>query len=383
MSIPTLNEIRKAPKVLLHDHLDGGLRSTTIVELAKRNGYGDLPSYDASELARWMHAGADRRSLELYLETFAHTTAVMQTPESIERVAAECAEDLADDGVVYAEVRFAPELLCEEGLTLREATEAALAGFAQGGEARGIRIATLLVGMREGNRWMETASLALSLRDRGVAGFDIAGKEAGYPPSNYEAAFAKLRQECFPYTIHAGEGFGLASIQEAVRICGAERLGHGVRIIDDIRTPEGNSDTGYDAVSLRALRSERAGSAQRPVGDYQLGLLAAYVRDRRIALELCPSSNVHTGAVDSIDTHPIGLLYELGFRVTVNTDNRLMSNTSLSKELKSCADAFNWSLADLRRLSVNAAKSAFLPHTERRALIEEVILPGYCSLGTT
>ncbi len=340
--------------MLLHDHLDGGLRPQTILDLAEQVGYGDLPSRDTDDLARWMHAGADRRSLELYLQTFAHTTAVMQTSEAVERVAAECAEDLADDGVVYAEVRFAPELFCRQGLTLQESVEAVLSGFALGSVGRGIRVCALLVGMRGADRCLEVAELALRMRSRGVVGFDIAGPEAGYPPGDYQDAFARLRREWFHYTIHAGEGYGLPSIREALRTCGAERLGHGVRIVDDIREVDGG---------------------------WELGRLASYVRDRRIPLELCPSSNVHTGATASINAHPVGLLHSLGFRVTINTDNRLMSNTSLSKEMALCADAFGWGLSDLRRLTVNAAKSAFLPFDERRSLIDGKLLPAYAALG--
>ena len=343
--------------MLLHDHLDGGLRPDTILELAEQTGYRSLPSRDSGGLARWMHLGAERLSLELYLETFAHTVGVMQTADAVARVAAECAEDLAADGVVYAEVRFAPELFTRRGLSLDEATDAALDGFTQGSKGRPIRVTGILVAMRDADRCMDVAELALRWRDRGVVGFDIAGPEAGYPPTRYLEAFQALRREGFHYTIHAGEGFGLPSIRRAVYCCGAERLGHGVRIVEDVHE-----------------------DASSP-GGWRLGRLAAYVRDRRIPLELCPSSNVHTGVAASIARHPVDLLKKLGFRVTLNTDNRLMSNTSLSREMLLCSEAFGWTLEDLQELTINAAKSAFIPLHERLSLIEDVILPGYAAQG--
>jgi adenosine deaminase len=355
MPAPTYDEIRRAPKVLLHDHLDGGLRPATIVELADAVGH-PLPSTDADELGRWFAQAADSGSLERYLETFAHTVAVTQTAEALHRVAAECALDLAADGVVYAEVRFAPEQHLERDLTLPEVVEAVLAGFAEGtrqARAAGnqIRVGTLLTAMRHAARSMEIAELAVRYRDRGVVGFDIAGAEAGYPPTRHLDAFEYLQRENFHFTIHAGEAFGLPSIWQAIQWCGADRLGHGVRIIDDIDPASG-----------------------------RLGLLAAYVRDKRIPLELCPSSNVQTGAVPSIAEHPIGLLRDLRFRVTVNTDNRLMSRTSMSREMALLVDAFGYGWAELQWFTVNAMKSAFIPFDERLVLINDVIKPAYAKL---
>jgi adenosine deaminase len=356
MSSPeTTDAIDRVPKVLLHDHLDGGLRPATIVELAEEFGYGDLPTDDPAELAAWMTRGADRQDLVLYLETFTHTIGVMQTTDALTRVARECADDLADDGVVYAEVRFAPELHLEGGLSLDEVVEAVQEGFRQGCEGRGregnrIRVRTLLTAMRTAARSLEIAELAVRWRDREVCGFDIAGAEAGFPPTRHLDAFNHVMREDFHLTIHAGEAFGLPSIWEALQLCGAERLGHGVRIVDDIL----------------------------PATDgYELGRLAALVRDRRVPLELCPTSNVHSGAAASIGAHPIGLLSELRFRVTLNTDNRLMSSTSVSNEMRACVDAFDWDLRRLERLTVDAMKSAFLPYDERVALIHDVIQPGY------
>src|SRR6201996_1368130 len=269
--MPTLAEIRAVPKVLLHDHLDGGLRPRTVLELARETGYTDLPGDNEEELTQRLTEGAHRGHLEIYLDAFRHTVAVMQTPEALRRVAAECAEDLAADGVVYAEVRFAPELHTERGLSLDEVVEAVLAGFREGSGGRGITVYALLTAMRTAARSLEIAELAVRHRDEGVVGFDIAGAEAGWPPSRHLDAFEYLRRENFHITIHAGEGFGLPSIWEAVQYCGTERLGHGVRLSDDIGISAG--------------------------GEVRLGRLASYVRDRRIPLEMCPSSNVQTGAV--------------------------------------------------------------------------------------
>jgi adenosine deaminase len=347
----------------LHDHLDGGLRPATVIELAANSGYTELPTSDPAELAEWFRRAADSGSLERYLETFAHTVAVMQTREAIVRVASECALDLAADGVVYAEVRFAPELHTDQGLALTEVVEAVLEGFAQGSALaaeRGERIvmAALLTAMRHAARSFEIAELAVVYRDAGVVGFDIAGAEAGFPPTRHLDAFQYLQRENGHFTIHAGEAFGLPSIWEALQWCGADRLGHGVRIVDDIQT----SGSGLGATGAK------------------LGRLAAYVRDKRIPLEMCPSSNVQTGAVESIATHPIGLLRELRFRVTVNTDNRLMSGTSMSREFALLAEAFGYGWADFRWFTLNAMKSAFLPFDQRLALIDEVVKPGYARL---
>jgi adenosine deaminase len=353
MPLPTYDEIRRAPKALLHDHLDGGLRPATIVELADAIGHR-LPRDDAGTLADWFAQASGSGSLERYLETFAHTVAVLQTADALYRVAAECARDLAADGVVYAEVRFAPEQHLERDLTLPEVVEAVLAGFASGSAAASaagspIRVGTLLTAMRHAARSMEIAELAVRYRDKGVVGFDIAGAEAGYPPTRHLDAFEYLHRENFHFTIHAGEAFGLPSIWQAIQWCGADRLGHGVRIVDDIR-------------------------------DGRLGRLAAYVRDKRIPLELCPSSNVHTGAAPSIAEHPIGLLRELRFRVTVNTDNRLMSRTSMTREMALLVEAFGYGWAELQWLTVNAMKSAFIPFDERLVLINEVIKPAYAKI---
>ncbi|MFD8554172.1 adenosine deaminase [Streptomyces fradiae] len=356
---PTADQIRRAPKVLLHDHLDGGLRPGTVVDLARARGYEALPETDPERLGRWFREAADSGSLERYLETFAHTCAVMQTRDALFRVAAECAEDLADDGVVYAEVRYAPEQHLEGGLTLDEVVAAVNEGLREGerrARARGrrIRVGALLTAMRHAARSLEIAELANAHRDDGVVGFDIAGAEAGHPPTRHLDAFEYLKRENNHFTIHAGEAFGLPSIWQAIQWCGADRLGHGVRIIDDIRVADDGTVT--------------------------LGRLAAYVRDKRIPLEMCPSSNLQTGAAASYAEHPIGLLRRIQFRVTVNTDNRLMSGTSMTREFELLTEAFGYTLDDMRWFTVNAMKSAFIPFDERLAMINDVIKPGYAEL---
>ncbi|MFD8644842.1 adenosine deaminase [Streptomyces zaomyceticus] len=358
-SVPTADQIRRAPKVLLHDHLDGGLRPGTIIELAREQGYRQLPESEPDKLGIWFREAADSGSLERYLETFAHTCAVMQTRDALFRVAAECAVDLAEDGVVYAEVRYAPEQHLESGLTLEEVVEAVNEGFREGerqARANGhrIRVGALLTAMRHAARALEIAELANRYRDSGVVGFDIAGAEAGYPPTRHLDAFEYLKRENNHFTIHAGEAFGLPSIWQALQWCGADRLGHGVRIIDDIEVADDGSVT--------------------------LGRLAAYVRDKRIPLEMCPSSNLQTGAAPSFAEHPIGLLRTLHFRATVNTDNRLMSGTSMSREFELLTEAFDYTLDDMQWFTVNAMKSAFIPFDERLAMINEVIKPGYAEL---
>ena len=356
---PTSDQIKRVPKALLHDHLDGGLRPETIIEIAQQIGYKKLPTDDPKKLADWFEESCNSHSLVRYLETFSHTIAVMQSKEAIIRVSRECAIDLARDGVVYAEVRGAPELFTEQGLTLDQVVEATLEGYKQGmaeaaSEGNKIRVESLLCGMRQNNRSQEAAAAVVKYRNKGVVGFDIAGPEDGFPPTNQLETFEYLRKENAHFTIHAGEAYGLPSIWEAIQICGAERLGHGVRIIDDIDF-----------------------SGDKP----KLGPLASYVRDRRIPLELCPTSNLQTGAAKTYSEHPIGMLAKLRFRVTLNTDNRLMSRTSMSNEMFECVKSFGWKFADLQRVTVNALKSSFIPFEERLEIIEKVVKPAYAVIS--
>ncbi len=355
----TLPMISRAPKALLHDHLDGGLRPATVLDIAGQIGYDGLPATDEAGLAEFFRTAAHSGSLVRYLEPFAHTVAVMQTPESLHRVAFECVEDLAADNVVYAEVRFAPELHIDRGLSLDEVVDAVLSGFADGekaaaAEGRPIVVRCLVTAMRHAARSREIAALAIRFRDKGVVGFDIAGAEAGYPPTRHLDAFEYMRSNNARFTIHAGEAFGLPSIHEALAYCGADRLGHGVRIVDDIEV--------------------------LPDGTARLGPLAAILRDKRIPLEMCPSSNVQTGAVKSIASHPFDLLARLRFRVTVNTDNRLMGDTTMSQEMARLVEAFGYGWSDLERFTINAMKSAFIHFDERLAIIDEVIKPRYAVL---
>ncbi|MFJ5533020.1 adenosine deaminase [Streptomyces sp. NPDC093261] len=342
--------IRRLPKAVLHDHLDGGLRPATVVELAAAAGH-TLPTTDPDELAAWYFEAANSGDLVRYIATFEHTLAVMQSREGLLRVAEEYVLDLAADGVVYAEVRYAPELNTQGGLSMSEVVEAVQEGLAAGmakAAAAGtpVRVGTLLCGMRMFDRVREAADLAVAYRDAGVVGFDIAGAEDGFPPADHLAAFEYLRGESVPFTIHAGEAHGLPSIHQALQVCGAQRIGHGVRITEDIV-------------------------------DGKLGRLASWVRDRRVALEMCPTSNLQTGAATSIAEHPITALKDLGFRVTLNTDNRLVSGTTMTREMSLLVEEAGWSVEDLRTVTVNALKSAFIPFDERNALIRDVVLPGY------
>ena len=349
-----LETLRAAPKVLLHDHLDGGLRPRTVVELARDLRYEGLPTMDPDELGRWFHASAASGSLALYLRGFAHTIAVMQTEESIERVAYECGEDLARDGIVYAEVRYAPVFHLGRGLNLEQVVAAVERGLARAERDQGISLRQIICAMRDRTDSLEMAELAVAHRDRGVVGFDIAGEEEGHPPKAHLEAFYLCRRENFSITIHAGEAFGPPSIWQALQYCGAHRIGHGVRLVEDMAISEGIV--------------------------VKLGQLAAYVRDKRIPLELCPSSNVDTGAVPTLAEHPIRHFIAQRFRVTVNTDNRLMSNVTLSDEFQRLSRVAGLTLADVERLSINAMKSAFVGYDERVAIIYARIKPGYARL---
>ncbi|WP_373287815.1 adenosine deaminase [Zhihengliuella salsuginis] len=360
-------DFRSLPKVSLHDHLDGGLRPATIIELAAEAGH-ELPATDAEELGRWFLESADSGSLERYLETFDHTIAVMQTKEGLTRVAREFVEDLVADGVVYGEVRWAPEQHLRNGLSLDDVVEAVQSGIddaMEAAEAAGtpIQVGQLITAMRHADRATEIAELALRHRSRGAVGFDIAGAEDGFPPSRHAEAFTLLAENMFPTTIHAGEAAGLDSIREALVVGHATRLGHGVRVAEDIEIEFGGVDDDGEPVD-------------ESTGLVSLGPVANWVRDRGIPLEVCPSSNLQTGAIaefgDSIDSHPIDLLYQTGFNVTINTDNRLMSGVSLSDEFELLVEAFDYDLDDFLELTLNAAEAAFLPLEEREVLVDHI-----------
>ncbi|WGW10838.1 adenosine deaminase [Saxibacter everestensis] len=343
------------PKVSLHDHLDGGLRPQTIIELADEIGY-QLPSNNAGELQLWFRDACDSGDLVRYLETFDHTTALMQTHANLHRVATEWVLDQVADGVIYAEARWAPEQHLAGGLSLDEAVDAVQAGLDAGVaeaalEGKTIVVGQLITAMRHADRSVEIAELALRHRDAGAVGFDIAGAELGFPASNHREAFELLHRENFPVTIHAGEADGVLSVWEAVQLCNAQRIGHGVRLIEDCDLSD--------------------------PGNPRLGRLAQWVRDRHVPLELCPSSNVQTAAAPSIAEHPITWFKNQGFTVALSPDNRLMSGTSMTREMRLLMDEAGWDHDDLLWVSVNALQNAFLDLPDREALLDELLLPGF------
>ncbi|MBB5633613.1 adenosine deaminase [Cryobacterium mesophilum] len=347
------------PKVSLHDHLDGGLRPQTIIELAHELDI-DIPADDALALGSWFATQSDSGSLVEYLKTFDVTLSVMQTADGLARVARDFVEDLHADGVIYGEIRWAPEQHRARGLSLDEAVDAVQGGIEDGiasvsRTGGSIRIGQLVSAMRQADNGAEIARLAVRHRDNGAVGFDIAGPEDGFPPSRMRGAFDYLAEHFMPVTVHAGEAAGLDSIRSALFDGRTLRLGHGVRIAEDID-----------------VEHEQGGSSL-----VTLGALAEWVKDREIALELSPSSNLQTGAIaawgSELADHPFDLLYQLGFRVTVNTDNRLMSNTTLSRELALLADTFGYDLGDLETFQLNAAAGSFLPVEEREDLADRII----------
>ena len=350
-ALTSATSIRGLPKVLLHEHLDGGLRPSTVVELAAELGYERLPTTDSVDLAKWFHRGAQRGNLPEYLEGFAHTTSVMQTPEALERVGFEFIEDMYNDGVVYAEVRFAPVFHTERGLTQDEVVAAVIAGLERGENTYGVEWGLIICAMRNMQNSLEAAELAIRNRSAGVVGFDLAGGEDGFPPKKHVDAFQTIERANFYITIHAGEAYGPESIWQALQYCGAHRLGHATRLRDDIQ-----------------LLSD---------GTMKLGGLAQYILDRRIPLEMCLLSNLHTGACPSLEEHPFGMFFRRGFRVCLNTDDRLMSDTSMTQETTLAAELFDLNLNDLEKLSLNAIKSAFAPYDKRTRIIFESIKPGF------
>jgi adenosine deaminase len=346
--------LKKLPKVLLHEHLDGAMRPQTVIALAKLSDYAELPTSDPDALSQWFHRGANQGSLAKYLEGFRHTIAVTQTVEALEQVAYEQGEDLSQDGVVYYETRFAPVFHTTKGLTHQQVVSAVLKGMARARQAFGIQSGLIICAMRNMNVSLEMAELAVDFRERGVVGFDLAGEEGGYPPKKHVDAFHYIQRENFNITIHAGEGFGKESIWQAIQYCGAHRIGHGTRLIDDIAVSDGKA--------------------------VKLGDLAQYVLDKRIPLEICLLSNVHTGATPSLEQHPFKILYQKKFRVTLNTDNRLMSNTTMTKEFEAASETFGLTIDDFEKISINAMKSAFIPYDQRIDVIYKTLKPGYARI---
>lgn len=348
--------VARAPKVLLHEHLDGSLRPSTVIELAEECGYDGLPESDPEKLGKWFFAGASRGSLPLYLEGFDHTIAVMQTESALERVAYEFMEDMAADNIVYVEVRFAPHFHTGAGLGLDAVMGAVLRGLRRGKVDCDVDFGLIVCAMRaqSDELSLKLAELSITWRERGCVGFDLAGEEAGHPAKHHLAAFQFIKRMNGSITIHAGESFGPESIWQALQYCGAHRIGHGVRLIEDIVT--------YDEKIIK------------------VGYLAQYVLDHRIPLEVCLSSNVHTGAAASMAAHPFPLFKQLGFRLTLNTDNRLMSSTTMTDEYLVAVEQFDCGLDDLEVLSINGMKSAFLHYDERCRIIYERIKAPFAAL---
>ncbi len=344
--------IKLVPKVQLHDHLDGGLRAQTVIDLAKDIKYKKLPTNDAEELAAWFFQGANKGNLIEYLQGFEHTCAVMSTKEALERVAYEMIEDMYKDGVCYVETRFAPVFHVKKDIYMEDVINAVLAGLERGKKEFGVGYGLILCGMRNMQNTLEIAELAVNFRNQGVVGFDLAGEEGGYPPKKHIPAFEFIKRENFNITIHAGEAFGKESIWQAIQLCGAHRIGHATRLIEDMVLDKDNNIVA-------------------------LGPLAQFVLDKRIPLEICLLSNVHTGAIDKLENHPFIKLYKQGFRVFLNTDDRLMSNTTLSNEYFTASKFFDITFDDIEKLNINAMKSAFLPHKERLHYIYNIMKPGY------
>ena len=344
-------DMQAVPKVLLHEHLDGGLRPATVIGLADAVGYGELPTSDEGELAQWFHRGANKGSLPEYLEGFAHTIAVMQTREALERIAFEFIEDMHRDGVVYAEARFAPVFHTGRGLNQEAVVRSVISGLRRGERQYGVRWGLIICAMRDRTDSLDAAELAINFRRDGVVGFDLAGEEEGHPPKRHIEAFQAAQRANFNITVHAGEAFGVESIWQALQYCGAHRLGHATRLMDDMTVVDGK------VISM--------------------GTLSQYVLDQRVPLECCLLSNVHTGAVSEMGEHPFRVFYDAGFRVTINTDDRLMSDTSMSKEFETAVSAFDLSVKDLEKVTINAMKSAFLHFDERLKIIFDVIKPGF------
>ena len=344
--------IKSVPKVLLHDHLDGGLRPQTVIELANDLNYKKLPTKDKDELAAWFHEGANKGSLVEFLKGFEHTTAILQTKEGLERAAYEMIEDMKDDGVVYVETRFAPVYHQNKNMYMEDAVNAVLNGLERGKNDFGVGYGLILCGMRNMTNTLEIAELAVNFRKDGVVGFDLAGEEGGYPPKKHVDAFHFIQRSNFNITIHAGEAFGKESIWQAIQWCGAHRIGHATNLIEDIVL-----DDEGEVLSF--------------------GDLTQYVLDKRIPLEICLLSNLHTGAVDKLEHHPFGILFREKFRVTINTDDRLMSANSMTKEFLTAAQYFNIDFDDIEKITINSMKSAFIPYKERLKYIYDIIKPGY------
>ena len=336
MSSITFDLLHQLPKVELHCHLDGCLRPESILDFALKDGV-ELPSFDLAELTSYLKIGKKRGSLVDYIERFDITLSVMQTPESLTRFAFELIEDVAQENVRYIEVRYSPILHQQKGMTLDMAVESVKKGLKKGEKRFGVKSGIIVCGIRSisPDISLKLADLAVQYKNKGVVGFDLAGAEENFPAKEHREAFYQIRNNNINSTIHAGEAFGPASIHQAVHYCGANRIGHGTKLKED-------KD------------------------------LMQYVNDHRIPLEICLTSNWQTYSVRSLKHHPLKYYYDQGIRVTLNTDNRLMSDTTLTDEFMLAHELFDFQLHDFREITITAMKSAFLPHNERRKMIKSI-----------
>ncbi len=328
--------IRSLPKTELHCHLDGSLRLDTILDLAQKDKV-TLPSTDPDTLLKYVSVGDRKTNLPDYIKTFDYLLSVLQTPESLTRAAYELIEDVSKENVLYMEVRYSPVLHTQRGMSHMETVDAVLQGLRQAEKDFGIRSGVIICGIRSISPEISymLAEVAVAFKNRGVVGFDLAGVEENFPAKDHKEAFYLILNNNINTTLHAGEDYGPESIHQAVHYCGAHRIGHGVRLKED-------------------------------------GDLLNYINDHRIALEMCLTSNVQTGSVKSYERHPFKLYYEYGLRVTLNTDNRLVSNTTLTNEYLLAHKYFNLDIADFKEIIIGGFKSTFLPHRDRTCLIRQI-----------
>ena len=329
--------INKLPKAELHCHLDGSLRVKTIIELAEIQGV-ELPSKNEDNLMKILSIGPSEKSLEDYIKKFDITLSVLQTPESLERTAFELAMDCHNDGVRYLEVRYSPILHTKKGMLLSETVDSVKKGLKQAFDECGILTGIIICGIRHisPDHSLELANLSVQYKNKGVIGFDLAGAEENFPAKKHKEAFYLILNNNINTTLHAGEVFGPKSIHQAIHICGAHRIGHGTRAIEDTD-------------------------------------LLNYINDHRIPLEVCLTSNINTRSVSSISAHPFKHYINEKIRVTLNTDNRLISNTTLSNEYQIAINNFNLNESEIRTVIINGFKSTFQPHNERRKLIRNIV----------
>ncbi len=333
----TLEFLEKLPKTDLHVHLDGSIRLDTILELARENAV-TLPTTDRGELFSRIYAGDVCSSLEDYLRAFDITLSVMQTEGALERAAYELAEDAWREGVRYIEVRYAPMLHTRRGLSLTQVMEAVLRGLRRAKRGFGIKYGVILCGIRSmtPTSSVRMAELAIAFKNRGVVGFDLAGAEVNNPAKEHRRAFQLILDNNINCTAHAGEAYGPESIAQAIHTCGAHRIGHGTRLIEN-------------------------------------GDLLNYVNDHRVPLEVCPSSNIQTKAATDWENHPVDFFVDYGLRVTINTDNRLITDTTVSRELYLCHQAYGWSFDQIKQIVVAGFKSAFISYREKADLLKAII----------